>query len=205
MTEPAPAPQPDPAPAPAPAPEPEPETPAGPPASPYPETDGVVWVPVYSGTEVTAEARKWITVGWVTAAVVGLLVVVLLVSEEGLGAAVLGVGGAVVAGLLLVAAGIGLVLGEALRAERVRPPQTERFALSAPSLSPELLKTLREGLSGLTAGRSLVFAGVFLLAVAAIGGGVSAAGADGADGSDPTPTPSPSISVTTEPTTPTEG
>lgn len=180
--------------------------PAPPPGSPYPETDGVVWVPVHSGTEVTAEARRWTTIGWVTAAVIGLVAIVLILRQDGLGAVVLGIGGAVAAGVLLVTSGIGLVLGEALRAERVPPPQTERFAASALSLSPELLKTLREGLSGLTAGRSLVFAGVFLLAVAAIGGGVSAAAADGEDGADGTdPTPSPSVSVTAEPTPPAEG
>lgn len=86
---------------------------------------------------------------------------------------VVAVAGAVAGGLLLLGAGIGMLSGEALRAHaESRPRQRADRGLELGDVTA-VATGLKEGLSGLTAARALVFAGAFLLAVAAIAGAIT--------------------------------
>ncbi|MFC4555377.1 hypothetical protein [Georgenia faecalis] len=114
--------------------------------------------------------------------VVALVLAAVVVGEDRL--ALLAIGAAVVGGLAMIGAGIGWLAGEVLRAEPARPSiQT----LAADGFAPigEMFATLKEGLGGMTAPRALIFAGAFLLAVAAIAGAITAGG----EAPDPDPTP----------------
>ncbi|NCT90124.1 hypothetical protein GXB85_04030 [Cellulomonas sp. APG4] len=174
----------------------------------YQKVEGVEWVPVYDKAGVEGQISTWRRVGGWAAGAVALLAALMAVLPVGDGheLGILAVAGAVAAGLLLLGAGVGLMAGEALRAEKVvaRVPDADvrvralsDDATVSGSFLEGALTSLGEGLKGLTAARALVFAGAFLLAVAAVAGGVAGTGAAG-DGSGGGPTPTPSPSVTTE-------
>ena len=216
---PAPAPQPQPVPPQHPAPPPQhpapppqhPKAPPPPPPQPlYAAIPGIRWVPLYDGNGTDPKgpadrAKLWMRIGTIGAGVVAAAVVllaILLGDSDNLGT-VIGVGGAVAVGLLMICVGIGLLTGEALRAERVvaRPPtpQVTAEAFTGDDLT-KYATVLQEGLRGLTAARALVFAGALLLSIAALAGGISTAGSDGdgdgnGDGTSteaPATTPAPS-------------
>lgn len=174
----------------------------------YQQVEGVDWVPVYDSAGVDGQIASWRRVGGWSAGVVALLAVLIAVLPVGDGheLGILAVAGAVAAGLLLLGAGVGLMAGEALRAEKVvaRVPDADvrvRGLTADTAVSGSFLEgaltSLGEGLKGLTAARALVFAGAFLLAVAAVAGGLAGAGAQ-ADGENGGSTPTPTPSVTTE-------
>jgi hypothetical protein len=167
----------------------------------YQRIEGVTWTPLHDAAGVKTEVSLWRTIGYVLAGAVVLVVIVALAQAGELAAAtpmgVIAIGGAVVGGLLLLGAGIGMLSGEALRAqETVAPADVSVRGLDAGVPVADLAKGLREGLAGLTAARALVFAGAFLLAVAAIAGALSIGGEAAADDADePAPAVSPTPAV----------
>ena len=150
----------------------------------YLPTEGVRWIPLFEdqpkGWRGTARgrARVGLVVGIFAAAIVLILVAILSISagEPETFAGLLGIGGAVAAGLFMVFTGVGLLASEALRAVRV----TEDGSVRTPMVNimggagvDKVLITVKEGLQGLTPARALIFAGAFILAVAALGSGIS--------------------------------
>ncbi|GEM_PF-3742930 len=162
----------------------------------YPAIAGITWRATYSPEEVKKASTYW-TVGGVVLALAFLVFAGLVLHKATGAAAVVGIAGAVVGGLLLVCAGIGQMHGEVLHAEDTtpaRPPADRRGVWKGAETAAVVVRALREGIAGLTAARSLVFAGAALLAVAALGAGLSALG--GADaGTEPAADPSPSASA----------
>lgn len=169
-----------------------------------PTIDGIRWVPMYDAIETKNYVSRWSLMGYGLAAATLVAGLVLGIASDVDEAALVGVIGAVVAGLLLVCIGIGLLAGESLRAESV-----PAISDSAESVAGVRMFTVNDiskigevfvkGLSGLTAPRAAIFAGAFLLAIAAIGGGITATG-DGDDGSGPGSTPTPTASTSVVPT-----
>lgn len=160
----------------------------------YQKIEGVTWTPVYDEVGVKGEVSLWRTIGYVLAGAVVLVVIVALAQAGDLAAAtpmgVIAIGGAVVGGLLLLGAGIGMLSGEALRAQAAPTPGAPDRGFDATGVG-EIAKGLREGLAGLTAARALVFAGAFLLAIAAIAGALSIDTADDGSADEPVPAASP--------------
>jgi len=196
-----PAPAPDPALAPAldPAPQPEPE-PAPPANGGYPVIDGIVWKPLHpDGVAAGKLSATWSFVAAISAVVVFVLGLFLVGFADEFSAGLVAILGAVSGGILLLGVGVGMLQLEALRAESVSMPIGAEGRIrsadggAAAVLPAETLKELRQGLAGLTTARAAIFAGAFLLAIAALGGGISLTG-DAAD--EPTPTPSPSVTPT---------
>ncbi|MBK9741218.1 MAG: hypothetical protein IPO93_17405 [Actinobacteria bacterium] len=147
----------------------------------YPQVPGVAWVPMYGEKASRSHDANWRRLGYLSAGVVAVLALVALWRMDGDPAGQFGVvaiAGAVAGGLLLLGAGIGMLSGEALRAQAVPPNPTRRADRDLLGGDIAAVATgLKEGLSGLTAARSLVFAGAFLLSVSAIAGAISIRGA----------------------------
>lgn len=157
----------------------------------YPSVEGITWRATYSQAEVKQRSLWWTVGGGVVSAF--FLVFAGLVLYRMTGApAVVGITGAVVGGLVLVCAGIGQLHGEVLHAQDVEPQRVRPAVLESTGVA-DVVRALKEGVGGLTAARSMVFAGAALLAIAALGAGLSALGGDG---DDPVPSPSPSVSPT---------
>jgi hypothetical protein len=164
----------------------------------YPAINGITWHATYTSTEVKQANLRW-AVGGVVLSLAFLGFAALVLSRATGAAAVVGITGAVVGGLLLVCAGIGQMHGEVLHAEDASAPLPPgSLGLAVRGLDPvAVVHALKEGIGGLTAARSMVFAGAALLAVAALGAGVSALGGSG---TTPGATPSPSVSASAEAT-----
>ncbi len=162
--------------------------------------EGINWKPLHPQA---AAARKlsttWSFGGAIVAGVVFVLGFVAAGLTDGISGGLVALLGAVAGGVVLVSAGLGMLQLEALRAESVTIPTGDgpdrRSLTDGAALDPALLKELRQGLAGLTAARAAIFAGAFLLAVAAIGGGISLAGGEEDDDSEG-PAPSPTVTQT---------
>jgi hypothetical protein len=166
--------------------------------------EGIVWKPLYpDGVAAGKLSATWSFVAVIAALVVFVLGLFLVGFSDEFSAGLVAMLAAVSGGILLIGVGVGMLQLEALRAESVSMPigveGTVRSldGTAAAVLPAETLKELRQGLAGLTAARAAIFAGAFLLAISALGGGISLAGDE--DG-EPTPTPSPSVTSTESPT-----
>ena len=163
-----------------------------------------MWKPLHPDAVAAGKlSATWSFVAAVTASVVFVLGLFLVGLSDEFSAGLVAILGAVSGGILLLGVGVGMLQLEALRAESVTIPigaeGTIRSADDAGGavLPAETLKELRQGLAGLTTARAAIFAGAFLLAVAALGGGISLTGGD-AD--EPSPAPSPNVTSTESPT-----
>lgn len=170
--------------------------------------EGIAWKPLHpEAVSARQLSTTWSLAGAGVAGAVFVLGFVVVGLTDGFSGGLVALLAAAAAGIVLVVVGLGMLQLEALRAEAVAIPvavegHMRSLAEGAPPavLGPEALKELRQGLAGLTAARAAVFAGAFLLAVAALGGGLSLAGDEEGSSSEPSPSPTATVTVTPSPT-----
>ncbi len=139
-------------------------------ADQQPRVDSVTWAPMYDPRAAMRRSRTWSAAGVVAAVLTIVAAILIAAGDANRQLAMFGIGAVVAVGLVLIASGIGLLGGEALRAEILRVAGGDSLLASTSDQAEGLAKiltALKDALTGLSAARVLLFLGTVLLVAGA--------------------------------------